>query len=100
MIALGTFLATGSLSLLMLGLGYLGSDLIRSKEEEALLYQKFGHEYARYRKRVGGFIPMALQHSILVFIIFCNLIGIIDGFIFSLSGYSFTIQVLSSWLPP
>ncbi|MFH1207632.1 MAG: isoprenylcysteine carboxylmethyltransferase family protein [Patescibacteria group bacterium] len=95
---LGTFFATSSLALLMLGACYFVTDIVRGNVEEKQLALQFGESYAQYRSAVGKYVPRAVTLSMVGLIIVCNIIGIIDELLINLTGHSFTVSMLVCWL--
>src|SRR3989344_1740674 len=59
----GAFLATGSVTLISLGLIFFSADVIRSGAEETLLHQGFGDEFREYAKTTGRFVPLAISYA-------------------------------------
>lgn len=97
---LGVFLATSSISLLIMGIFYFVTDIIRGNEEEKKLTTKFGNSYTQYVSTVGKYVPITMTLSFAGIVVLFNIIGIVDELLFNLAGYSFTAtwiaQVLSS----
>jgi protein-S-isoprenylcysteine O-methyltransferase Ste14 len=95
---LGVFIATGSSTLLALGICYFATDVVRANVEERRLAIRFGEVYAQYQATVGKFVPRAVTLSFAGIIVACNLVGIADQLLFTCSGNSLAAKVLACLL--
>lgn len=93
----GVFCATTSVTLLLLGITYFSTDVVRAKAEEVKLMVRFGDEYAQYALMVGKYAPLAVTMSFIFLVIAANLIGIIDEASFTLTGDSILLGILERW---
>ncbi len=87
---LGAFLATNSITFLIMGVVYFATDVVRGNEEGEKLAERFGESYTQYVATVGGYVPKAVTLSFVCVVILCNIVGITNELLFILTGYSFT----------
>lgn len=93
--AMAAFLATGSITLFLLGVAFFAADKIRAAEEEKLLAEKFDQRWLDHTAKVGRFVPLPIVHfaqgATLLLILLCWIIGAVDETYAILAGKSFTI---------
>ncbi|MDA3840571.1 MAG: isoprenylcysteine carboxylmethyltransferase family protein [Patescibacteria group bacterium] len=92
LMTIGAFFLSGILAFLLLGTLYILINLIRVKKEEKELGRIFDRTHKVYKRRVGMFIPKSVQVTCIVVLLLCNVVGMIDEFLFLLTGNSFTLQ--------
>jgi len=81
---LGVFMGTSSVTLLMLGVCYLATDVVRANEEERKLTFKFDNGYVQYAETVGKFVPFEVTLTFVGLAVFCPIVRIVGDVLFGL----------------
>ncbi|MBU0597929.1 isoprenylcysteine carboxylmethyltransferase family protein [Patescibacteria group bacterium] len=92
---LGVFMGTSSVTLLILGICYLATDIVRANEEEKKLTFKFDGAYVQYAENVGKYVPFAVTLTFAGIVVLCNILGIVGHILSDLMGI---VQAIDSIL--
>lgn len=99
---IGLSIYCGNLLLLLLSIGYVIMNAIRAKQEEILLFKKFGLSYEKYMLKTGAFIPKITSKAFIVSLLILILVGFIIGGIseinYLLTKNSFTYKIVNGLL--